>query len=336
MRLGLVLWDSEKNITDAIGETLTTLGVTVIPFQHTLPLPPGLDAVLARGPLGTMAPIGRQLIALPASRRPKLIYWITSPLPNPTLPVPLVTALGTMRSQLDLLAVHPSENGHWRSEPLWSGLVDLGWRYRNWGDLYWLARNNVLSVLVISSVYLARKLRELGFEPHVELIGVHASWHDDLQLERDIPVLWLGSQATARRVNLLGHIRKELSRRGVELKVIDGVEHPPVFGPARVKLLNRAKIVLNLVRKPWDNNGFRMYLASANGALCVSELILPHSPMVAGEHFVQVPTDKLAETICYYLERDAERERIAARGRAFVLENLMMRDGLERIIELAS
>ena len=152
-------------------------------------------------------------------------------------------------------------------------------------------------------------------------------WGADLKLERDVPVLWIGKIATARRKRLLKRLRADLQEHGVEILMIDGVENPYVFGEERTVLLNRTKIVVNLLRERWDDNSMRYRLAAQNRALIVTEPTLPHTPFLPGLHLVETPIEQMAETICHYLSHEEERQRIV--GRAY---QLITKNSIEEVI----
>jgi spore maturation protein CgeB len=151
-------------------------------------------------------------------------------------------------------------------------------------------------------------------------------------LERDIPVLWLGKIATNHRRRLLKRIRAELKDYGVEILVIDGVENHYVFDEERTILLNRTKIVLNILRTKLDNNGLRYYLTAPNRALIVTEPTLAHTPFISGVHLVEAPTEQLADTIYYYLTHEEERQRIVEQAYQLVTTELTMKNGLSQIL----
>jgi len=188
-------------------------------------------------------------------------------------------------------------------------------------------------VLAITSRWTADFLRARGFDPIVAYLGSHPDWGADLKLERDIPVLWLGKIAADRRRHLLKRIRAELRSRGVEILMIDGVENPYVFGEERTALLNRTKIVLNLLRERWDDNSLRYYLAAPNRALIVTEPTLPHTPFLHGVHLIEAPIEQMADTICYYLSHDEDRRRIVDQAYQLVTTELTMKRAVGRIIE---
>jgi hypothetical protein len=153
-----------------------------------------------------------------------------------------------------------------------------------------------------------------------------------VDVERDVPALWLGTTGSRRRGRCLHRIRQDLKDRGVELLVIDGVEHAPVFGAARATLLNRTKVVVNLLRKPWDSNALRYYLAAPNRALIVTEPTLAHTPFVNGVHLVEVPIERMADTVCHYLAHEEARQRIAEQAYRLVTTELTMAHGVAGIL----
>jgi hypothetical protein len=164
-------------------------------------------------------------------------------------------------------------------------------------------------------------------------LGSPPDWGGDLGLERDIPILWIGKIATSRRHRLLKRIRAELKERGLEILVVDGIENSYVFGEKRTILLNRTKIVLNLLREKWDDNSMRYFLAAPNRALIITEPTLPHTPFLAGMHLVEAPIDQIADSICYYLSHEEERRRIVDQAHQLVTTDLTLRKAVGQILD---
>jgi hypothetical protein len=108
---------------------------------------------------------------------------------------------------------------------------------------------------------------------------------------------------------------------------------PQYWGENRSRLLNRAKIFLNVLRFPGEFSGLRMILGMANGALVVSEPMYRHEPFVAGEHFVSTAAAEMPDVLRHYLQRDDERQRIARAGRDFVTTELRLERSVDRIFE---
>lgn len=308
-------------------------GHEAVHFLYNDQLPSGLDIIFFSGPFGSLAPLGAQLLALPQAERPALIWWLTEQLPNPAWPQPVLDAAGILRSRVDRRAFQPQPDGQWAAVGPLRPLTRIGHRFRYYGDLCWLRDEGVLTAVVTGSPWRADYLRSKGFDPYVPPTpSFRPNWGDDLNLERDIPVLWLGKIATRRRERRLKRIRHDLRDRGVDMLVIDGVENSYIFGDDRTVLLNRTKIVLNLLRAKWDNTAGRYALAAQNRCLLVTEPTLQHVAFEPGVHIVQAPINDMAQTICYYLENEAERRAIA--DRAYELIHKTSRAGIvARLLE---
>jgi hypothetical protein len=263
---------------------------------------------------------------------------LSEQLPNPDLPEWLRYVGGVVRSRFERLAYRQRSQDVWEPDPRLHWLTTKAYRFLYFGDLYWLKRQGVLSVLVTGSRVTGDYLRTREFDPVIASLGTHPSYGADLGLERDIPVLWIGKMGTRRRENLLKRIRAELRERDVEMMMIDGGEHPYVFGEERTILLNRTRIVLNVLRKKWDNNALRYYITAPNRAMIITEPTLPHTAFTPGVHLVETPIERMADTICYYLSHEEERRRIADQAYQLATTELTARKGvaqaLERIISM--
>jgi hypothetical protein len=332
-RLGIFHWQRDDGIGKSIVDGVEELGhsaTVILPDDRALE---GVDAVVAYGPFGSLVPLVNQLLRIPPSQRPLLAMWMTEQFPNPNLPEWLRYSAGSLRSLAERLAFQEKggRQRFWQSvlRPITSGFA----RFRYYGDLFWLQRQGLLSTLAIESPWTADYLRRRGFDPVVTYWGSDPSWWADLQLQRDVPVLWLGKPGTNRRRRLVSRIRQELGRRGIPLLVIDGVEKPYLFGHERTVLLNRTMIVLNIMRTWWDDNTMRYYLAAPNRALIVTEPTLPHSPFLPNLHLVETPIEQMADTIVYYLTHDEERLQIVERAYELVTRELTMHKAVQRVIE---
>lgn len=308
---GVMAWNKVDELTRSLCMDLEFLGCQVSIFLHNEKLPANLDLVLVNGPYGSVVPLANQLIETPPAERPAFLFLMSEQLPNPSIPEWLRYWLGTIRSRLERLAYKKCDSGSWQQRSWMRWATAVGTRFRYYGDLYWFHRSGILSMLVISSYWTGDFLRQRGFDPYVIPIGFTPDEWSSLQLERDVPVLWLGKMGSKRRERILNRIRSELEERGVPLLVIDGVENPYVFGEERTLLLSRTKIVLNLLREKWDDNSMRYALSMPRKALVITEPTLPHTSFVPGKHLIEAPIDKLTDTIHYYIEHEDERQRIA-------------------------
>jgi hypothetical protein len=328
------MWRPGDGLAGEYGEMARAQGYEVVTFSPYARLPEGLDVVLAVGPYGTLVPLISQLSARPPARRPAFAYVMTEQLPNPDLPEWFRYGAGVLRSWAGRKASRAAGNGAWQAVPALKWMARKATRFGYYGDLYWMRRAGVLSVLAVWSRVTADFLKERGFPAMVPSEGYSPGWGDDLGLARDIPVLWLGKAGSRRRARVLQRLRGELRERGVEVHVVDGVEHSYVFGPQRTELLNRTQIMLNLVREKWDDNSLRFCLAAANKALIVSEPMLPHSSFRPGVHLVEAPIDQLAGIICRYLDDEAARRQIT--GRAYELvRGRPFGQGIREVLERA-
>jgi hypothetical protein len=335
LRVGVVRWGGTDGIIGGLVSAIEAAGHSALVQPAYGPLIPGLQILLACGPFGSLAPLGQELLERAPAERPLLSLWMTEQLPDPRLPEPLQYAVGAARSWFDRQAYRRDGTGSWRVQRGRAWLVQRGHRFRYYGDLHWLRRAGLLSLLVVGSPLVADWLRGQGFDPFRSVLGVPANWGADLSLTRDIPVLWLGKAGSERRRRLLARLRQELRLRGVEMHVVDGVEHPYVFGTELTVLLNRSKIVINLLREPWDNNGMRFFLAAVNRAMIVGEPSLGHTPFVSGIHLVETPLPDMATEICRYLDDEPQRAAIAENGHRLATEEYTHARGVARVLRRA-
>jgi hypothetical protein len=324
LRIGVVHWEAGDGMASAIAGTLIELGHTAVEISPEGALPGGLDLILLWGPLGSPVPIATRLIEAPARTRPRLVLWQTEQSWDPRLPSWIAHPASVLRAWLDRRR---------RGRPVRAARpLRRGLRFRYFGDLLWLKRNGLPDVLAVPSDWYAEFLSQRGIDNITAYIGAYPGWGADLGLERDIPVLWIGKPGSRRRIKMLRSVRSALKRRGIRMKIVDGIESPYVFGRERIELLNRTKIVLNILRQPWDANALRYYLAAANGAMILTEPTLAHNPFKAGVHIVESDPARLAGTAAFYLEHEPERARIAANSRELVETELTMRRQVSKIL----
>jgi hypothetical protein len=263
------------------------------------------------------------------------LLWQGEQFPDPRLPQFVWWSVGLARSYLESLdyTLASSRVGPLRNLLTW--LTGRFHRFRYFGDIWRYQRQGLIDVLAVWSPSVGHELRGRGLAPIVVGMGYYPDCGRDLGLTRDIDVVFLGKPGSGRRRRLVEWMRAELARRGIQLLVIDGLSHPYVFGEERTQLLNRTKIVLNLLRQTWDDNSMRYFLAAANGALVVSEPTLRHSDFTAGVHLVEAPLDRLADTVQAYLEDEPGRELIVERARKLAVETLNMQATVRRLLEAA-
>lgn len=330
-RLAVVQWHPQDELAKVTSEVWRELGVEVQTLAHDARVPEGPDAVFVIGPYGSLMPLALQLAERPVKERPALLLWQTEQFWNPALPTAAGRTLGIARATWERALYARDGEGRWRIGRARAALTHKGYRFRYFGDLVWLQAQGLLTVLAVPSDVIAAFLNERGVRAMVAYIGTPPSWGEDLQLERDIPVLWFGKPGSARRAKLLERLTDELEGRGVALMRCDGVHAPYIFGAERTRLLNRTRVVVNFMRQPHDSNAMRYFIVAPNRAMIVSEPTLPHTPFVPGEHLVHAPPAQLAETICRYVADERARNEIAERAHTLVSTELTMHKMLARV-----
>jgi len=335
--IALVEWEEGGNgIGEAIYHELANLGHYPTYFRLDSPIPSNVDVIFLFGPFGKYLSTLRQLENVPLKQRPMVVFWNTEGLPNPKIPWPIVNVIGACRSQIGRLDA--SDKVWLRSlackPPL--SLLETGLtRFRYLGDFFYAKKKRWIDVFADISAVYAEFFNKHGLPAVAAPFGAFPGWYADLNLERDIDVLWMGKRATRRRSRMLDRLREELDTYGVKIHMVDNVENPFVFDEERTQLLNRTKITLNLLRTGYDENSLRICMAAPNRSLVVSEPLLAHVPHYkAGIHYVSPPTiDKLAETILYYLEHTEERLRIIENAYQLLTTTLTMNHSIKIILE---
>ena len=294
--IALVKWeDVPGDCESAIEHELAALGHRVRFFRFDAAVPGGVDVVFSFAGFRRFLQIPRALDRLPREARPTFVHWNTEGLVNVRVPYGLASAAGAVRSWIGRAGD--------RLERM-RGLM-------RFGDIRYAARRGWLDVLADTSAIFAERFRSHGIPVVHAPFGTSPLWHEDLGLERDVDVLWMGMRGTRRRATILSRLAAELAPHGVRFHLADGVRSPFVFGRDRTRMLNRAKITLNVTREWWCENSLRFTMAAPNRSLIVSEEILPHCPAwVPGTHFVASPVDRLAETILHHLRHEEPRRGI--------------------------
>lgn len=317
MNVAILVWNENGALSKIHTRTLKEAGHQVTPFRVDEPIPSRVDAVFVDGPYGSLVPLTNQLLALPVEKRPFFLLWMSEQFWNPRIPIWLGRPLSQTRTALER-RFYRRANGVWRHDPRAQPLLNKATRFRYFGDALWLQSSGLRTALFVKSDWTKQFLLERGVTARVAYNGYTPAWGHPLGQKRDIDVLWLGSAGSLRRERLLKALYRELRERGIQMMVVDGKEHPPVHGTARTTLLNRTKIVLNLLRQPWDSNYLRYLLAMSNGAMVVGEPTYAHAPFQPGSHLVTAPIDQLADQIAFYCRHETERAAIAQQAFSFI------------------
>jgi hypothetical protein len=331
-RVAIVTWTPGEEVGLAIRDGLCDLGFQTGFFEAGGAVAKGVDVVFSFGPSGRLLPVLRQLRDVPLGERPLFVHWNTEQIPDLRIPWEVVTRLGALRSWAERL--YDRFPFLWQM-PVLARAPDKMTRFRYVGDYHYAYRQGWLDLLVESSEIYASLYRRHGLDVLFVPWGTAAAWYDDVDIERDIDVLWMGKRRTKRRSRWIDRIRSQLAARGLTMCVVDNVERPFVYGAERTELLNRSKITLNLLPR-WHDDAFsyRFHVAAGNRSLIVSEPIVPHCSVYrAGVHYVSAPAESMVDTLVYYLEHDPERQAITDAAYRLVTERMTFSSSVRAIME---
>jgi hypothetical protein len=248
--------------------------------------------------------------AMPAAKRPKVVVWLTEPLPPPA-------ESGFKPRRLSLREiVKIAVNDVRVTDP-----------YSNSRRLVGLAKDGVVTAIAVSS--MARKVWLAGHGVQSEFIpiGYVPTLGHDMGLERDVEVLFIGTPDDPRHRYCVRYLKK----RGVSLMAVGGYDKRGIWGEERNRLVNRAKIFVCLQRQAGELSGARMLLGMANKSMVLSEPTYLPDPYIPGTHYVSAPLEEFPERIQHYLSHEDERVRIAEQGHDFVCEEVTMEKSLVKM-----
>ncbi|MEO8577663.1 MAG: glycosyltransferase [Gemmatimonadales bacterium] len=293
-----------------IGRVLEELGHNIT-YAEDYPVEfLGKDVIIEFGNPGYFPRLRKELLRTPREKRPLVAVLYAEPLPAPR-------ASGLPRwSSLNLVEIGKILLRDWRATDI----------YTNAYNLRKFIGEGSIDMLFVTGREQEEWANEQGYENWMYQYGYHPSHGRLLGLSRNVDVLFLGETRPGRRRTLLDRLRRD----GVEVTV-RGSWHPSqqaLWGEDRVRFLNRTKILIHLQRYPGKTAHKRFVLALANGAMVVSEPAYLPEPLVPGVHYAEAPIEKMPELIRYYLNNEAEREKIALAGHKLITEE----DTFERSI----
>jgi hypothetical protein len=331
--IAVIKWSVDDTISDIICDALAALGHQTEQIRPVSQDFSKVDIVFSYGPYGSFLTVPTALAALPYTKRPIFVHWNTEGLPNLKIPWRLLQVIGAWRSWIGRLATSPN-----RTSQQLAKTYPIAWlnahmfRYRYLGDYYYAHRQGWIDVFADSSLVYGKLHHRSGLPTLFVPWGAAPRWYDNLNLERDIDVLWMGNRE-GRRHKLLQFISNKLRAQGIKIYIADGIENPFIHDRERTELLNRSKITLNLTRTTYDDNFSRFSLAAPNRSLIVSETVLPHCPMFeTGKHYVSTPVEQLVETILYYLQNDDARLQIIEQAYQLVTTKLTFSNSMKEIL----
>jgi hypothetical protein len=337
-RVALISWHDGDGVTEMLCHEIARLGHTPVTFCAGCEIPGRIDVVLTHGPLGYSLPVWEAAARSGGGNGPVVVHWNTEGMPDPRIPYPLTKAIGTLRSKIVRVSRISEMSGGRLASTRIASVFDRGLaRYRYLGDYYYALERGLLHVLADTSQVYTDIRNSRGLPTSYIPWGLSPLNYADLNLERDIDVLWMGARWSRRRSRVLDQVIRELRPLGVRMFIADNEESPFIFREERTHYLNRAKITLNITRTWYDDNFSRLVYAAPNRSMVVSERMQPHCPeFKENEHYVSVEVKDLAKTILHYLEHEEERRQIAENAYNMVVRELQFSTCVAKMLSLAA
>ena len=336
-RVAVPEWVENDGIANMISFELEQIGYNPVLFYFDSNIPAEVDYLLTFGPYDRILPIWQKNARTALSRRPVVIHWNTEGMPDLRIPPQVVRALGAMRSKIGRMGYSGSvfDSFLYSIRPV-SNIDQSFSRYRFHGDYEYACRKGWLHVLSDSSHIYSQIRSKIGIPTLYAPWGASQRWYEDLGLERDLDVLWMGKRGSQRRSLILDQVFRELKSRGLRVYIADNEENPFIFGEERTRHLNRAKITLNITRTWYDDNFSRFTMACSNRSLVVSEPVLSHcTEFKENVHYVSAKIEDLAKTIVYYLEHEEARRQIVENAYELMMGELKFEKSLRKMFAAA-
>lgn len=184
--------------------------------------------------------------------------------------------------------------------------------------------------LAVSTMPRRRLLTEMGIPCEYAPLGYHPLWGTDRGENRDLDVVFLGHVKRTGRERLVSRIARRLAEAGTKFVVVDR----DCYGEERTKLLNRAKISLDLVKSTWEMPMMRLLVSMGCGALIVSNCSVDPYPF-RDEHLVRVDSDSLAAAILEHLHDEPARRQMAEAAYHHLTTELAWYPVVSRILQRA-
>ncbi len=315
------------------------------------------DAVILFGKCSAFDHSAR-LLSDHATRRPATVLWHVEPLPPGPIPAQAENAARRL-VRCDLNRLPPplstlvrSVPGHsllvnWvrqaYSAPLvrrchWEGRTPNG---RVHGREWYHAVKHALwfqqqyssawcDFVAVSTMPKCQVLTQMGIPCEYAPLGHHPLWGTNQGADRDIDVVFLGRVKQTGRERLLGRIERQLAKAGVKVVVADH----GCYGENRTKLLNRARISLDLAKNTWEMPVLRLLVSMACGALVVSNCPLAPYPF-RETHLVRVDSDSLAAAILEHLHDEPARRQITEAAYHYLTTELAWYPVVARVLQRA-
>jgi hypothetical protein len=288
------------------------------------------------------------------SRRAPVVLWELDPLPPPDLPPRAVSArLPLARARLatrqrdhagrrthravatarkwSLRAVtpplRPERYGHFIDR---AGLEAEAFMRLAW--ILAAGKSQRLDAVVVTNRDAESSLRGQGVRAFRAPVGAHPWMGRDRHGDRDLDVVFLGiaGTSTRERARRLERLDRELRASGHSLFA----QTASCFGEERTRLLNRAKVIVNVRTISWHPELLRFVLAGVNGALVITEEPSRDcDPMIRDSHFLSAARDQLGAVALAALEDDRRRAAIVDQMTELLARDLTMAGFAQRLLQ---
>ncbi len=336
-RVAIPEWVIDDGIANMIASELELMGHEPVLFYFGGRIPEDIDYLLTFGPYDTILPLWEKNALVQSRHRPIAIHWNTEGMPDPRIPSRVVGALGALRSKIGRMGNSASalDRFFYSLSPI--SKIDQSYkRYRYHGDYAYAIRKGWLHILSDTSFIYSQLRNAVGIPTLYAPWGASERWYEDLGLERDIDVLWMGKRGSSRRGRILDQVFSTLKSKGLNVYIGDNEIDPFIFGDQRTRFLNRAKITLNITRTWYDDNFSRFSMACSNRSMIVSESLLPHCPeFKENVHYISAKIGDLADTIVHYVEHEDERKQIVDNAYNLMTSELRFENSLRRMFAAA-
>jgi hypothetical protein len=334
--IAVAQWTKGDGIAKMIRYELEAMGYEPVVFSFDQCVPEGTEILLTFAPWNKILPLW-QRSQESSSHPPVVIHWNTEGMPDIRIHPKIMRILGTLRSKIGRMGDSNQSFDRFLNtlNPV-KRMDRMFHRYRYLGDYEYAYRKGWLHVLADSSNIYCQIRNKLGVPTVYAPWGASKFWYEDLGLERDIDVIWMGKRGSQRRGRILDQVCGELEANGLKIHIADNEVNPFLDQDVRTDYLNRSKITLNITRTWYDDNFSRFSMAVPNRSLVVSEDLLPHCvEFKKGIHYVSSNVKDLTKTILYYLEHEEERKQITEDAYKMITTRLQFRTSLLKMLNAA-
>lgn len=326
-----------SGLADAVARGLSERGMRASVRQDGDPQAlQSMVVVLLGAPASLRVTIGQIERVGPA--RPRVVAWLFEPLPPPELTrrtVELAAGFSAIRTgrrwARPLMRLLSTPLDAWLARRAGRGLTASTIRFLvdTASFAFRGRRMGWLDAIFVSTEQKRVQLADWGIAAEFLPVGQQPGFGRDLHLPRDIDLLFIGSMKSARRRAALARLAAEIRGHGLTMHVPDG----PIWGEERTRLVNRARHLLHLHQFDWDTPWMRWCLASANGAVVISEPLGLPAPLRPGTDYLEAPLDAIAARLADGSRDEHRRLAMLAACRARIEETMTQQVALDRLAD---